>query len=69
MPWPEEERRVGHERRVVERRQTMSYNVRTLLIIDGITWIDSERGERRRRVRRRADREAMAAAFMRRANP
>ena len=46
---PKEERRVGQERRVVERRRTMSYNVRTLLIIDGITWIDSEGGERRRR--------------------
>ena len=68
MNWPEEERRVGQERRLIERRRTMSYNVRTLLIIDGITWIDSDGGERRRRVRRRADREAIMAAFMRRAN-
>ena len=68
MTWPEDERRVGQERRHFERRRTMSYNVLTLLIIDGITWIDSDGGERRRRVRRRADREAIAAAFVRRSN-
>lgn len=69
MTWRGEERRVGVERRVVERRRTMRYNVRTLLIIDGITWVDPEGGERRRAVRRRADREALAIAFARHANP
>jgi hypothetical protein len=54
---------------VVERRRTMSYKVRTLLIIDGITWIDPEGQERRRVVRRRADREALALAFSRNASP
>jgi hypothetical protein len=44
----------------------MRYNVRTLLIIDGITWIGEEGSERRRAIRRRADREAVAAAFIRR---
>ena len=69
MTWPEQERRVGRERRVVERRRTMRYNVRTLLIIDGITWVDPDGGERRRGIRRQADREALAAAFVRQANP
>ena len=69
MSRSEKERRVGVERRVVERRRTMRYNVRTLLIIDGITWVDPEGGERRRAVRRRADREALAIAFIRHANP
>jgi hypothetical protein len=69
MTWRGEDRRVGLERRVAERRRTMRYNVRTLLIIDGITWVDPEGSERRRGVRRRADREALATAFVRRANP
>ncbi len=64
-----EEKRSGNERRLVERRRTMRYNVRALLIIDGITWIDSEGGERRQRVRRRADREALAVKFVQRACP
>jgi hypothetical protein len=46
----------------------MRYSVRTLIIIDGITWVDPENGERRHTVRRRADREALAAAFIRNAN-
>ena len=69
MTWRDRERRAGLERRVVERRRTMRYNVGTLLIIDGITWVDPEGGERRRAVRRRADREALATAFVRHANP
>jgi hypothetical protein len=47
----------------------MRYNVRTLLIIDGITWIDPEGGERRRTVRRRTDREVLAIKFVQRAYP
>jgi hypothetical protein len=69
MTWRDRERRAGRERRLVERRRTMRYNVRTLLIIDGITWVDPEGAERRRAVRRRADREALATAFVRHANP
>jgi len=45
----------------------MRYNAGTFLIIDGITWIGGEGSERRRGVRRRDDREALAAAFIRRA--
>ena len=63
------ERRSGSERRVVERRHTMRYDVRTLLIMDGITWVDPETGERRRRVRRRADRETLAIKFVEHACP
>jgi hypothetical protein len=59
-----QEKRLGNERRLAERRRTMRYNVRALLIIDGITWIDSEGGERRQQVRRRADREALAVKFV-----
>jgi hypothetical protein len=69
MSVPDKERRAGPERRVVERRRTVRYNVQTLLIIDGITWVDPDGGERRQGIRRRADRESVATAFMRRANP
>lgn len=64
MSWRGEERRSDRERRVVERRRTMRYNVRTLLIVDGITWVDPEGEERRRRIRRRADRESVAIKFV-----
>jgi hypothetical protein len=47
----------------------MRYNASTLLIIDGITWVDPEGGERRHAVRRRSDREALATAFVRHAEP
>lgn len=69
MTWSGEERRVNAERRVIERRRTMRYNVRNLLVIDGITWIDPEDGERRRQVRRRVDRETLATMFVRHARP
>jgi len=69
MTWRGQERRVASERRLVERRHTMNYNVRTLLIIDGITWVDPDDAKRRRQVRRRADREALAIMFVRSAHP
>ena len=69
MMWRGQERRVATERRLVERRHTMNYNVRTLLIIDGITWVDPDDAQRRRQVRRRADREALAIMFVRSAHP
>ena len=47
----------------------MRYNVQTLLIIEGITWVDPDDAKRRRQVRRRADREALAIIFVRSANP
>jgi hypothetical protein len=69
MAWRAEERRSAAERRVVERRRTMRYDARTLLIIDGRTWIDPESGERRRKVRRHADRDALAIKFLQYSRP
>lgn len=69
MTWRGQERRVASERRMVERRHTMNYNVRTLLIIDGITWVDPDDAQRRRQVRRRVDRETLAILFVRFAHP
>lgn len=69
MTWRGQERRVASERRLVERRRTMRYNIRTLLIIDGITWVDPEDAEHRRQVRRRSDREALAIMFVSHAHP
>jgi hypothetical protein len=63
------ERRSVRERRVAERRRTMRYSVRTLLIVDGITWIDPEGDERRRSIRRGADRESVAIKFVHHALP
>lgn len=60
----EKERRTDRERRVSERRRTMRYSVRTLVIIDGITWVDPEGDERRRSIRRQADRESVAIKFV-----
>jgi len=64
MNWRGQERRSERERRVSERRRTMRYNVRTLLIVDGITWVDPEGDERRRGIRRRDDRESVAIKFV-----
>jgi hypothetical protein len=47
----------------------MRYDARTLLIIDGRTWIDAEGGERRRKVRRNADRYALATKFLQQSRP
>jgi len=69
MVWDGEERRRANERRVVERRRTMRYNVRTLLVVDGITWVDPEEGERRKHIRRKRDREALAIKVSRYACP
>ena len=69
MSWLGQERRGKTERRVVERRRTMRYDAHTLLIIDGRTWIDSEGGERRRKVRRNADRYALATKFLQHSRP
>jgi len=69
MSWRGQERRGETERRVVERRRTMRYDAHTLLIIDGRTWIDPEGGERRRKVRRNADRYALATKFLQHSRP
>ena len=64
MSWNGEERRSGDDRRIRERRRTMRYGAQRLVIIDGITWIDSEGQERRQHVRRRQDREAIVRKLL-----
>ena len=66
MNWNGEERRSGNDRRLSERRRTMRYGVQNLVIIDGITWIDSEGQERRQQIRRRQDREALVRRLLER---
>jgi hypothetical protein len=69
MSWDGIERRSGKDRRECERRRTMRYNVQTLLVIDGITWIDAEGGERRQRIRRQQDRLSLAKRIVLYARP
>jgi len=69
MPWDGQERRVNPERRVFERRRTMRYNVKALLIVDGITWVDAEGNQRRQHIRRRDDRETLAIKIVHLARP
>jgi hypothetical protein len=69
MVWDGVERRVSKDRRLHERRRTMRYNVQTLLIVDGITWIDPEGGNRRQHIRRREDREAIASKIIQYTRP
>jgi hypothetical protein len=58
--WNGIERRRTNERRKQERRHSMRYTADTLIVIDGVTWIDNEGTDRRRKVRRRDDRERIA---------
>ena len=59
--WNGIERRVtDNDRRKTERRRSMRYTADTLVIIDGVTWIDNEGTDRRRKIRRREDRERLA---------
>ena len=48
------------DRRAGERRRSMRYTADTLIVIEGVTWVDNEGTDRRRKVRRRADRERIA---------
>ena len=54
------ERRNNQERRKQERRRSVRYTAETLIVIQGITWIDNEGTDRRRKVRRKDDRERIA---------
>jgi hypothetical protein len=58
------ERRGADERRKNERRRSMRYTADTLIVIDGVTWIDNEGTDRRRKVRRREDRERIAKRIL-----
>jgi hypothetical protein len=69
MTWDGNERRNGYERRVVERRRTMRYNVETLLVVDGITWVDPKGTDRRQHIRRLEDRVQLADKVIQYARP
>lgn len=58
------DRRSQTERRKEERRRSMRYSVDTLVILDAVTWIDNEGSDRRRKIRRRDDREAIAKRIL-----
>ncbi|HMG36556.1 MAG TPA: hypothetical protein VKM94_21645 [Blastocatellia bacterium] len=58
------ERRETEERRKQERRRSMRYTADTLIVLDGITWIDNEGTDRRRKIRRRDDRERIAKRIL-----
>ena len=59
-----ERRKAGGERRKEERRRSMRYTSEVLIILDNITWIDSEGTDRRCRIRRREDRERIARRIL-----
>ena len=42
----------------------MRYTADTLIVLDGITWIDNEGTDRRRLIRRRDDRERIAKKIL-----
>ena len=52
------------DRRKMERRRSTRYTADTLVIIDGVTWIDNEGTDRRRIIRRREDRERLARRIL-----
>ncbi len=58
------ERRTKIDRRKEERRRSIRYTADTLIVIDGVTWIDNEGTDRRRKVRRREDRERIAKQIL-----
>jgi hypothetical protein len=58
--WNGIDRRKTDERRLRERRRSMRYTAETLIVLNGVTWIDIEGTDRRRKVRRRDDRERIA---------
>jgi hypothetical protein len=62
--WKVVERRNKRERRQQERRRSIRYTADTLVVVAGITWIDNEGTDRRRKVRRTADRERLAGKIL-----
>ena len=58
------ERRNNNERRKQERRRSIRYTAETLIVIGGITWIDNEGTDRRRKVRRKDDRGRIARKIL-----
>ena len=57
-------RRNNQERRKQERRRSIRYTAETLIVIGGVTWIDNEGTDRRRKVRRKDDRERIARKIL-----
>jgi hypothetical protein len=62
--WNGVERRIKRERRAQERRRSIRYTADTLIVIGGVTWIDNEGTDRRRKVRRKKDREQIARKIL-----
>ena len=62
--WNGVERRISRDRREQERRRSIRYTADTLVVIDGVTWIDNEGTDRRRKVRRKRDRERIARKIL-----
>lgn len=62
--WNGVERRYNKERRKQERRRSIRYTAETLIVLRGITWIDNEGTDRRRKVRRTQDRERIAKTIL-----
>jgi len=58
--WDGKDRRKQKDRRKGERRRSVRYTANTLIVIDEITWLDSESTDRRHKIRRRQDREEIA---------
>ena len=58
------DRRSPRERRKEERRKSTRYSADTLIVLDGVTWVDSEGTDRRRKVRRREDRQRIAKKIL-----
>lgn len=58
------DRRSKRERRRNERRRSIRYTAETLIVIGGVTWIDNEGTDRRRKVRRKDDRERIARLIL-----
>jgi len=58
------ERRNKQERRKQERRHSVRYTAETLIVIGGVTWIDNEGTDRRRKVRRTDDRHRIARKIL-----
>ena len=57
--WDGTDRRQRRDRRKEERRRSMRYLVDTLIVVDGVTWVDTDGSNRRRKIRRREDRERL----------
>lgn len=59
-----ERRTLRLDRRATERRRSMRYTADTLIVLEGVTWVDNEGTDRRRLIRRRDDRERIAKKIL-----